>query len=146
MSYASAADVAAELGRPASSTAESTQWEAWLDRVERAIERGFRQSGLVLVDQIALDEPTVFDVVDVEVGAVIRKIQNPSWGVTSTTRTIDDASVTDRREGGDASVDPLALTGDDWAALLPGTDSAAFSTRPGFEPDDALYDDSWVTS
>lgn len=135
MAYAQTSDVEAELGRPASSVAEEAQWQAWLDRVERAIERGFRRSGLVLDDQLALDDPTVEDVIDVEVGAVIRKIQAPNWGVTSTTRTIDDASVTDRREGGTVG-DPLELNGDDWAALLPGGDSAAFSTRPGFEADD----------
>lgn len=143
MSYAQASDVEVELGRPASSETETAQWEAWLDRVERSIERGFRRSGLVLDDQIALDDPTAQDVMDVEVAVVIRKIQAPDWGVTSTTRTIDDASITDRREGGTVG-DPLDLNNDDWTSLLPGSDSGAFSTRPGFEPDDSLPVDSWV--
>ena len=134
MAYAGISDVEAELGRPAASEAEETQWEAWLNRVERAIVRGFRQAELVLDDQLALDDPTVYDVIDVEVAAVVRKIQNPTWGVTSTTRTIDDASITDRRDGGDAGGDPLYLTADDWDTLLPGTNTGAFSTRPGFDP------------
>jgi len=135
VSYAQASDVEVELGRPASSATETAQWEAWLSRVERSIERAFRRSELVFEDQVALDDPTVGDIVDVEVAAVIRKIQNPQWGVTSTTRSIDDASITDRREGGDGG-DPLDLTDYEWNALLPGSESEAFSTRPGSEPDD----------
>lgn len=143
MSYAQASDVERELGRPASSAAETDQWQAWLDRVERTIERGFRRASLVFDDQVALGDPTSQDVVDVEVAVVIRKIQAPEWGVTSTTRTIDDAQITNRREGGQLA-DPLDLTGDDWSALLPGGDSGAFSTRPGFEPDTTPWVDSWV--
>lgn len=134
MAYASASDVEVELGRPASSAAETAQWEAWLDRVERQITRGFRRAGLVLEDQIALGDPTDADVIDAEVAAVIRKVQNPTWGVTSTTRSVDDASVTARREGG-GDADPLDLLDDEWNALLPGSDAQAFSTRPGFESD-----------
>jgi hypothetical protein len=131
MSYAATSDVVAALGRPSASTAETTQWETWLDRVERAIIRAFRRAGLDLDEQIALDEPTVQDVVDVEVAAVIRKIQNPTWGVTSTTRSIDDASVTNRREGGGDS-DPLELTDGELTALLPAgrTKARAFSILP----------------
>ena len=146
MAYAGISDVTAELGRPAASEAEEAQWEAWLNRVERAIVRGFRSSELVLDDQLVLDDPTVYDVIDVEVSAVVRKIQNPQWGVTSTTRTIDDASVTDRREGGDAGTDPLYLTADDWAALLPGTNTGAFSTRPGFEADYEYWPEDWIAA
>jgi hypothetical protein len=135
MSYATPADVEVELGRPASSATETAQWEAWLDRVERAIVRRFTQATLVLADQIALDDPTLQDVVDVEVAAVIRKIQNPQWGLTSVTRSVDDASVTERNENGQSG-DPLLLTDDEWFALLPGYSySGAFSTRPGFEAD-----------
>lgn len=134
MSYASPSDVVVELGRPAASPAESDQWQAWLDRVERRIARGFRRAGLVLDDQIALGDPLDSDVIDAEVAAVIRKIQNPTWGKTSTTRSVDDASITDRNDSaGDA--DPLDLLEDEWDSLLPGTDAQAFSTRPGFEAD-----------
>lgn len=137
MSYASTSDVAAALGRPSASAAEDTQWQWWLDAVERSIERAFRRGELVLADQIALDDPTVFDVVDVEVAAVVRKIQNPTWGITSVTRSVDDASITTRNENGQAA-DPLFLTDDEWNTLLPGSNSGAFSTRPGFQTDEEV--------
>jgi hypothetical protein len=142
MTYADAADVAVELGRPAASAEETAQWNAWLARVERAIERRFTRAGLVLADQVTAGDPTEADVADVEVAAVIRKITNP-LGLTSVTRTLDDGTVTTRREGGD-DVDGLALTEAEWEALLPATSSAAFSTRPGFEPDTPTQDLSWI--
>jgi hypothetical protein len=135
MSYADPSDVAVELGRPADSVteAESAQWQVWLDRVERAIARGFRRAGLVLADQVALNDPAEDDVMDVEIAAVVRRIE---WaqreGRTSTTRSVDDASVTDRWE---SDSEGLVLTSDEWDALLPTTRSDAFSTRPSFAPD-----------
>jgi hypothetical protein len=122
MAYATASDVETELGRPAFSAAETAQWAAWLARVERAIVRAFRRAGLSLDDQVALDDPTAEDVRDVLVAVVIRKIQNPTWGETSYTRSIDDASITTRREGGSGG-DPLSLLDSDLSSLLP--------TRPG---------------
>lgn len=135
MSYADPSDVAVELGRPISSITpeESAQWQAWLDRVERAIERGFRRAGLVLADQIALGDPTEQDVIDVEVSRVVDKVNNPKK-ITSVTRSVDDASITERNES-DETGDPLDLTDLDWQTLLPNDDRAAFSTRPGFEAD-----------
>lgn len=141
MSYATAADVAVELGRPASDADETAQWEAWLARVERTIARRFTRAGLVLADQVTAGDPTEDDVKDVEVAAVIRKITNP-LGLTSVTRTLDDGTVTTRREGAEEA-DGLALTEEEWEALLPSTSSAAFSTRPGFEADTEA-DDSWI--
>jgi hypothetical protein len=133
MSYADPSDIAIELGRSTYSDDDSAQWQAWLDRVERAIERGFRRAGLVLADQIALGDPTESDVIDVEVARVADRVNNPTK-ITSITRSVDDASVTTRNDNaGDG--DPLDLTDLDWQALLPGRDSAAFSTRPGFDAD-----------
>lgn len=131
MAYATDSDVAVELGRPASSNAEGDQWTAWLARVERAIARGFRRAGLSLDTQVGLGEPTAEDVRDVEVAAVIRKIQNPTWGESSYTRSVDDVSVTTRREGGDGG-DPLALFDDEWTSLLPASPNRArvFSVLP----------------
>jgi hypothetical protein len=131
MAYATTSDVAAELGRLASSYAETEQWQAWIERVERTIERGFRRAGLVLSDVVFSGTLTSGDVRDVEVAAVIRKIQNPTWGLTSTTRSIDDAAVTTRREGG-GEADPLDLLSDEWLALLPskGNRGHAFSVMP----------------
>lgn len=142
MAYATAADVAVELGRPASSAAESDQWEAWLARVERSIERRFRRAGLTLDEQVELGDPTAEDVRDVEVAAVLRKIElNKREGRTSSTRSVDDAAVTDRWENDSVGLD---LTPDDWDALLPGSEAGAFSTRPGFEPDDFSAAGSWA--
>lgn len=127
MTYATTSDVAVELGRPASSPEETQQWAAWLARVERAIVRRFTQSDLVLSDQIALGTPTEDDVRDVEVAAVLRKIANPQ-NFTSITRSVDDAALTTRREGPGVNGDPLALTDDEWAALLPASASSGAFT------------------
>lgn len=136
MTYANPQDVAAELrGSTSVSDAEAIQWQAWLDRVSRKIVAGFRRAGLDLDEQISLGDPTGDDVVDVEVAAVIRKIQNPNWGETSTTKSIDDGSITRRREGADPGIDPLDLLPSEWATLLPASQVGAYSTRPGFEPD-----------
>lgn len=131
MSYANPNDVSVDLGRPAASVTETAQWQSWIDRVERDIARGFRRAGLDLADSVLNGDPSAADVVDVVVGAVVRKIQNPR-GLTSVTRSIDDASITERDEAGAAG---LYLTDEDWRSLLPFGRGGAFSTRPGFEPD-----------
>lgn len=134
MSYATTGDVAVQLGRPATSNAETDQWEAWLAIVERAISRAFTRAGFDLDAQVGLSEPSAAEVADVEVAAVIRKIQNPTWGETSYTKSLDDGSVTRRREGG-ADGDPLSLLDWELSTLIPVKSSGAFSTRPGFMPD-----------
>jgi len=140
MTYASVSDVEVELGRTVNSPAEEAQWAAWLERVERSIVRRFIRAGLVLADQVTLGDPTVDDVKDVEVAAIIRKITNPT-GVSSVTRSVDDASVTTRREG--TSDTGLDLSDTEWDLLLPFGESAAFSTRPGFEPDFPVAHPEW---
>lgn len=144
MTYATTTDVEVELGRVASSATETAQWQAWLDRIERTIARAFTRAGLVLATEVAAGDPTAEDVADVEVAAVVRKITNPA-GLTSVTRTLDDGTLTTRREGDDSG-DPLLLTAAEWNALLPGGAGAgaAFSTRPGFEPDFADPDLLWT--
>ena len=135
MTYGTTAQVASELGRlPDSITeTEQAQWSQWLERVERAIAARFARAGLVLDEQVAQGAPSAATVADVEVIAVARKVVNPS-GDTSTTVTVDDASVTRRREGvGTAS--GLDLTDAEWALLLPASSSGAFSVRPFYEPD-----------
>lgn len=127
--YTQALDVALELGRPASSTDETAQWEAWIARVERALRRGFRAASLDLDQRILDGLLDAADVVDVVVARVVDKINNPT-GVTSVTRSIDDASITTRREGV-SSNDPLAVTDAEWASLLPQVSHArAFSIMP----------------
>lgn len=137
MTYATIEQVATELGRTVDSvsSSESAQWQQWLDQVERNIAARFRRLGLVLSDQVALGDPDSETVADVEVAVVARKIRNPE-GTTSTTVSIDDGSVTKRREG--AKIDDLGylrLTDWEWDTLLPAGRSDAWSTRPGFEPD-----------
>lgn len=138
MTYATPGNVATSLrGTSSVSDTEFMQWQAWLDKVERSITRAFRRAGLDLDAQVALGEPTDEDVVDVEVAAVVRKVQNPTWGQTSQTqsRTIDDAmaSITTRAEN--STGDPLELLSSELAALLPTGGPGAFSIRPSHEPD-----------
>lgn len=133
MVYATSTDVAVQLGRSATSAAEGDQWDAWLATVERAIGRHFSRAGFDLDTQVALNEPSAEEVADVMIAAVIRKIQNPNWGETSYTKSLDDGSVTRRREGADG--DPLSLLDGELSSLLPVRQSGAYSTRPGFQPD-----------
>lgn len=130
MAYASASDVETELGRSAYSPDETAQWEAWLERVERSIRRRFAREGYDLDAQIDLDAPSPDTVIDVEVARVVDKANNPG-GYTSTTRSIDDASITTRREGVENG-DGLSITVVEWASLLPVAPrrSRAFSVLP----------------
>ncbi len=144
MSYATPDDVAQELGRPTSSVTpeQQAQWQRWLDRVERDIAKGFRRAGLDLAAAVVAGDPTSEEVADVEVAAVVRKVQNPTWGRTSVTRQVDDGSVTYRNESG-LKVDPLDLLEDDIADLLPdgveADNAGAYSVRPTFEPDNCHH-------
>lgn len=139
--YATATDVETEFGRPATSAAETAQWTAWLDRVERAIDRRFTRAGLVLADQVALDDPDAETVQDVMVAAVLRKIANPA-GTTSITRSVDDATITTRHER-ENDGDPLTVTDSEWEALLPARTSNMYTVRPSFEPDTGEVE-SWA--
>lgn len=134
MTHATIADVAVELGRatPSSGSVEAGQWQGWLERVERAIVRGFARAGLSLAEEITAGRVSVDDVADVEVIRVAARVSiGVATGLTSTTVTVDDGSVTNRREGGE-SYDPLALTEADWATLLPGrrVRGGVFSVMP----------------
>lgn len=137
MTYGTVEQVAVELGRSPSSITdtEQVQWQQWLDQVERTIEGRFRRMGMTLAEQVLLNDPDAETVADVEVAVVARKVRNPE-GTTSTTVSVDDGSVTKRREG--SKIDDLGylrLTDWEWDTLLPAGRSDAWSTRPGFEPD-----------
>lgn len=141
MTYGTIEQVAAELGRstPDAETPEAVQWQQWLERVERAITARFAACGLSLAQQVALGQPDAETVADVEVAAVARKVLNPE-GLTSTTISIDDGSITRRRDGfKNLGEDPLTLTPAEWAVLLPASAVGAFSIRPHFEPDCAPW-------
>lgn len=126
--------VAVELGRPASSVTEveRLRWARWLDRVERRIEIRFAALGLDLAEIIADPSQllTANAVAAVEVAVVARKAINPE-GLTSTTVSIDDGSVTRRREGVDVDAS-LDLNETEWAELLPGESrrTRVFSVMP----------------
>src|SRR5699024_3380572 len=137
MAYGTVEKLATELGRTADSVSdgERAQWAQWLARVERTIEGRFRRLGMSLAAQVALGDPSTAAVGDVEVAVVARKVRNPE-GTTSTTVSVDDGSVTKRRDG--RHVDDLGflrLTDWEWDLLLPAGRVDAWSTRPGFVPD-----------
>lgn len=136
MTYATPTDVAKEVrGSTSVSDVESVQWQTWLGRVERAIESRFSRLGLSLHDQTALGDPTAALVADIEVAVVARRINGSTLAPgTSRTVSVDDGSVTDRNDRGDAR-EALLLTEDEWELLLPPMAGGAFSTRPGFARD-----------
>lgn len=136
MTYATPADVAKELGRSTPTGTELAQWQVWLDRVERNIVRAFAAAGLTLADEVTDGRVLAADLKDVEVVRVAARITlGLPGGLTSTTVTVDDASVTNRRDGGGPDYDPLALTPADLDALLPdATLGGAFSVPLGGTP------------
>jgi len=135
MSYTQLVDVSTRLGRPISDSDEVAQVLAWVGDVEALIAARFARSGLDFLSQVALLNPSVETVARIVSDAVIRRIYQPLPGRTSTTRSIDDASVTDRWESGVQSSGGW-LTDAEWFDLLPvSASSAAYSTRPGFEAD-----------
>ena len=132
MAYAVLNDVAVRLGRPIIKAEEIAQVGAWLTDIESVIVARFTRAGLILAAQVALDNPSIATLIRVEAATVIRKMSNPT-GLTSVTRSVDDASVTERRDGATAS--GLGLLDEEWEQLLPDSTSGAFSTRPGFLTD-----------
>jgi hypothetical protein len=147
MTYASVEDVAKAVGRSIDSVTqvERDQWDYWLSVVERSIGAAFRKANLNLTVAIAAGSPSPDDVADVEVAAVVRKVQNPTWGQTSRTisHAIDDASGTEtsRNEGAGAYKDPLNLLPEELDWLLPGIepDPTAYTVRPTFAPDSGCW-------
>lgn len=125
MTYASVADVADELGLP-TPTDEPTvaQWNRWLTRVENQILDQIPD----LHDRVAAGKPTAELVADIEAAVVARKAQNPE-GLRSTTRSIDDGSVTKTIDQ-ERSAGELELTDREWARLLPRRRRGAFTIRP----------------
>jgi len=132
MAHAGLNDVAVRLGRPIIKAEEIAQVTAWLTDIEAVIAARFIRAGLILADQVALDNPSVATLIRVEAASVIRKMSNPT-GLTSVTRSVDDASVTERRD--DATAPGPGLLDEEWEQLLPDSTSGAFSTRPGFLTD-----------
>ena len=125
MAVATYTDVAVALGRPITDPAEQGQVTYWLNAVELQIKS--RLGDVALLDQDVLKY--------VEVEAVATKMQNPN-GYQS--ETIDDYTYrfgTETRR--------VTILDEWWALLRPANSSSAFSTRPGFEPDDLTTPLDW---
>lgn len=126
MSLATVQDVATAIGRPITDDAEVSQVEYWLNAAELLITAR-------LGDVLALDANKV---IYVETEAVVVRLSNPN-GYQS--ETIDD--YTYRYGSGTRQV---AILPEWWELLAPSTESEAFSTSPGFEPD--ILPDPWATA
>ena len=116
MAVATYEDVAVAIGRPISDADEQAQVSYWLDGAEMQI--------IARLGPIADFDEDIVRYVETE--AVVAKISNPE-GFQS--ETIDDYTYRTAPETRRVTIL------DEWWALLTGRDSAAFSTRPGFEPD-----------
>src|SRR5690625_928868 len=120
MSETSVDGIAEALGRPIVPP-ETLQVQRWVDRVENRVRRGVKDLEEWLEDDLYRD--TFTGIVE---DVVIRRINNPE-GLRS--ERIDDYYY----DRGDNKAD-LWPTEAEWAELMPASSSAAFSTRPGFEP------------
>ena len=116
-------DVSSRLGRPITDTAEVAQVNKWIGDVSRRIVRRIPTIDNSVVDG-TISSATVSQIV---ANVVIRKMGNPE-GFRS--ERIDDYYY----DRGQQSAD-LSLTDVEWADLIPGYGSGAFSVRPGFVPD-----------
>lgn len=139
--YATFDDVAVELGRSASTLTnpEIAQWQAWLERVERSIRTGFKRRGFDLAQAILDGHTEIADLRDVEITAVARRVRSEDLlGLTSVTKSIDDVSITERRDGADLDTDMLELTTKEWERILPNasTLAGAFTISPYGAPDE----------
>lgn len=126
MTAALTEDVETALGRPMSSDAEGRQVEWWLTGIEMLIQS--RLGDVSLLDQDVLRY--------VEAEAVVAKVRRGDSRVSSETVSVDDGSLTRRFETGVQAAD---ISDEWWALLNPSTGSSFYSTRPGFEADDARW-------
>jgi len=127
MTYATVSDVATELGRPTPTDAPVlAQWNSWLRQVEARI----KVRVVDLDTRAAANSDYAALVADVEASVVARKVLNPE-GLRSVTTSIDDGSLTKMRDSG-TGAEPLALTDQEWALLLPTRPTGAFTIRPQF--------------
>lgn len=125
-----ASDIATSLGRPLT-TAEQAQATQWIADAYMLIEIKFGDTypdlNSTLVDYVVRESVTN------------RFRDGANGGATSITVGVDDGNVTRRWENGAGDrADSWLLEG--WVDLLaPNRDSTAFSTRPGFTPDDTQW-------
>lgn len=117
MAYATARDVADELGRDIpDDSPERRQIDKWLERAERAI-----RLRVPTLDAWCEDERYRATVVDIESAAVARKALNPE-GVRSTMVQIDDGNlqktIDTSRSAGEVTILP-----DEWDLLMQSASS-----------------------
>lgn len=106
--FATAADIAARLGRPLTSAEEDTQVPLLLDIATGLIAESVGRDQAWADDQIAdADAPATYRLICIEV--VLRGLQNPA-GVESQTETLGAYSHTQRYGSGDAAAFGLDLT------------------------------------
>lgn len=122
MAVATTEQVEASLGRSLTS-AEEVQVSQWLDDAELQIR--LRLGNVAELDQEA--------VAYVERESVILKLRNPDG---KQSEAIDDYNY--RRYDANAR-GQVFIIDEWWDLLLPGSDPAAFSFRPTFEPDDVHW-------
>lgn len=125
-------DVAVSLGRPITDANQQAQIDWWITGTEMLIQAR-------LGDLAELDSEILNYVV---VEAVAAKVNRAGRSESSVTVSVDDGSVTRRYENTMSAGDIL----DEWWTLLsPGISAGAYSSRPGFEPDETAYAlDSWT--
>lgn len=130
------ADIAVELGRatPGVSTPEYAQWQSWIDRAYRAIERRRERLGA--------DEPPTETVDDVVTLAVARKVLNPRGAESITEQVgVDDGNVQETARYRNAGVD---ITDEWWGWLFPGLVNNVGSTQTYGEPDIVCPPEVWT--
>jgi len=121
-------DVATELGRPTPlDPTTETQWQSWIDRAARLIERRASRLG---VDYLSLDEQTVDDVVLL---AVAEHARNPE-GVDTYDISVDDGRESRRYRH---STGRITITDEWWSWLFPSSALGVFTTQTYGEPDGA---------
>lgn len=128
--------IATRLGvaTPDPTSAQGKQWLEWIGDAEALIELRAAALG---IDLGAIDADVVDRVVALAVVAMARNPMNE----TQVRVTIDDGTVDKRRSSSKGEVD---ITDEWWGWLGLRSESGAFSTRPGFEPDRNPLD-TWVT-
>lgn len=120
MAYATITDVSTRLGRPITDPSEVAQVGAWIGDVESLILARLPGLPAAIID----GTPTATTVAMVEANAVIRKIKNPDGKVAE---GIDDYNY---RLNENARKGELFLTDDEWALLMPGQPSGAWTITP----------------
>ncbi|MEO6158699.1 MAG: hypothetical protein ABIQ39_13855 [Ilumatobacteraceae bacterium] len=112
--------VAVELARPTPVPPASDQWQGWIDRAYRLIEKRVGAVAYAALDPFTLD--------DVVVTAVAEHVR--AWRDTSATRytvAVDDGTVSRSYE---TAAGPLTISDDLWALLLGVSSSQSFTIGP----------------